>query len=375
MSDSRDDLSMSELTLPGEDASEEDIRQFVLRLREGAEVGREIAARRVRREQLGEVLGDWIDGIGDVLSQNLAAQAACAQAEGTIWEHAAADFPTEHQEVDHHAWRGTAGSLAEEELADWLNGGWPQSVLQPSHQQDRGPVLHLARRIVEAALDHMRGVAVLMSDRRVERPPLALARVILDGMAHACYLLETDITAEERLLRALNEVLARAGEDYNEAAREGNDEAAATAEQEIMAILDAVGDRRPSQWNKDRRRAPFIGEKRVSTAALTRLMLGGGSLWSQLSGVVHLKEDEGWRIMLGVRFHNPHLDSHLALHTFGAVLGVAQCLEVLASYTGWDLTQILDLKDTLFAAWADASGMRDELHRAEVLRSRAANLG
>jgi hypothetical protein len=359
---------MTELALPGEDASDEEVRQFVLRLREEGEIGRAVAARRIPRGQLGELLGQWADLIETVLSHNLVAQAVRAHEDGSVWEHAAADFPIEHQEVDPYAWRGAAGSPAENDLAAWLASGWPQQVLQPSHQQDRGPVLHLARRIVEAALDHLRGIAVLLAHPRIQRSPLALARVVVDGTAHACYLLESGITAEERLVRALNEVLARAGEDYKEAAREGNVDGERDAENEITAIFDAVGDRRRKQWKKkDHRRAPFIGESPVSTAALTRRLLDGGTLWSQLSGVVHLKEDEGWRIMLGVQFENPHRDSYLALHTSGALVGVARCLETLAPYTGWDLAQIDEVTSLLLSAWADGSGMRDELHRAKVL--------
>jgi hypothetical protein len=353
--------------------SDECVRRLVDEIHEGAEIGRAIAARRTPRATVADVLANWVDLFEGSLAVSLLTEAQRASDSGSVWQHAAEDFPTEHQEVDGYAWRGVADSIAERDLVVWLADGWPQGLLQPSHQQDRGPVLHSNRRIVEAALDHLRGIAVLLADDRITRPPLALSRVVLDAAAHAYYLLEPGVAPDDRLSRALNEVLGRLGEDYNAAKRAGDSVATADAEAEIAGIFTAVGTTRKCNWN--RRHPPFLGSAPVTAASMTRLLLEGASLWNELSAVVHLKEDEGWRMMLGLQagFEGVHRDSYIAFWTTGAVVGMARVAEALGSYAGWDLGAVLEANETLFQVFADAGGMLDEFHRADVLKHRRAH--
>lgn len=350
-----------------EEWSEERIRLFVEQLHEGAEVGKKLAAARTQRDQLGQMLMPWVDLLDATLGMATSQQAEVAQAKGIVWEHAGPEFPTEYQTVDERAWRGAPSSLAERDLMDWRAAGWPWSALQPSHQQDRGPVLHLGRRMVEASMDHLRGLAVLMQDERVTRSPLVLARVVLDGVAHVFQLIDLEITSEERLRRAFNEVLARAGDDYASAAREGDSDGMVDAEAEIEAMFTAAEGHWPCTWNKVRRRSPYLGEPPASTAKMIDLLLEGASLWGLLSGAVHNKEDEGWRIMLGAaRFDNPHRGSYVALHTLGAILGIVKLTEALETYTGWDLSPVRQNNQSLCELWADGGGMFDEMRRTII---------
>lgn len=351
--------------------SDEQAHEFVTRMLKGAEIGRAIAARRVPRAVLGDALDQWVDLLDDALRTALAYEAGRATEAGTVWEHVAADFPIEGHAVDLRAWRGAPDSPAEADLRVWREGGWTPGLLQPSHQQDRGPVLHLGRRVIEAAIDHLRGIAVLMRDRRTTRPPLALARVVLEATVHVHHLLEPGVEPAERLVRAFNEMLRRLGEDYNEAVRDEDGERTAALEADIQQILNAFPDL-AKNWKKKDLRIPFLGSKRVNTGALARAMLGG-ELWNQLSGIVHLKEDEGWRLMLGLGgdHDNPHVDMYVALPTAGALIGISSVVDRLGAYTGWDLSPAMQTHEVLLNLWADGSGMRDDEHRAAVLAARA----
>lgn len=353
-------------------SSEEGRHRFLADLAEGAEVGRAVAQSRTSVVTVGAVLEHWVDLLEATLDVCLMRASEVFAKAGRVWEHAESDFPVEHQTVDMRAWRGQPQSTAETELAAWLRVGWPNVVLQPSHQQDRGPAMHVGRLLTEAAVDHLRGLAIMLADGRVSRPPLALARVILDAAAHVHYLFDPGIDADERLVRALNELLARAGEDYNAAARADGGDAMAQHEQEVQQILDAVGDRLPHHWDKQRRRLPVIGEQPISTARMTNLLLEVGTSWYDLSGVVHNKEDGGWRIMLGhdTTIDNPHAGSYVSLHTFAAVIGMIRVIEAIEAYTSWDLGPVRAHDEDLMQVWPDASGMRDEQHRARIMAER-----
>jgi hypothetical protein len=366
---------MSDAAQPDIDLStDEGIRRFLVDLKEGAEIGKALANARTSIEVIGRFLASWVDSLEASLGVALATEAQAVAMAGRVWAHAEPDFPVEHQSVDHLAWRGGPDSPAETDLTKWLAEGWPQQLLQPSHQQDRGPVLHIGRRLTEAAADHTRGLAVMLADGRVWRPPLALARVVLDATAHIAYLFDPVIDADERIIRALNEVLARAGEDYNEAARADDSDGMATHEGEIKTIFAAVGSRQPQTWNPKGRQLPYLGEKRVRTAQMARALLEGGTSWYDLSDVVHNKEDAGWRMMLGLdaTIDNPHRGSALALHTFAAVIGMIRVVESIEAYTAWDLRAVREQDEDLMRFWADASGMFDEQHRTRIRAERAA---
>ena len=101
-------------------------------------------------------------------------------------------------------------------------------------------------------------------------------------------------------------------------------------------------------------------------------LLGGGSMWNDLSGVVHNKEDDGWRIMLGLTLgiENPHKGQYLALHSLGAVLGIVTLTEVIETYTEWDLSATREANDPLSTVWAAGAGMMDDKYRERAKQQR-----
>lgn len=346
--------------------TKEEMRQLLLDMREGSEVGQMVAAMRPRRDVLGRHLDLWLEVLAADLLQN-AAEAARSLAEAQDERRARDDLDDGEPDDDVQltAWRVADDTPAARDIAAWRAEGWPEEILQPYREQDEGPGLRFAHRIMDAAVDHLRGVAVLMGDDRLDRPPLALSRVVLDAAAHLHHVLEPGLDPEERMVRVLNESLARAGEDFRAAMREQDQERKDAAAEEITAILDAVGARRRTQWNRDRGSVPFIGEKPPYTSKMIDDLLGGGSMWNDLSGVVHNKEDDGWRIMLGLTLgiENPHKGQYLALHSLGAVLGIVTLTDVIEAYTDWDLSATRGTNEPLCTLWAAGAGMIDDAYR------------
>ncbi|MDO8731452.1 MAG: hypothetical protein Q7L55_02615 [Actinomycetota bacterium] len=292
------------------------------------------------------------------------------------WERTLDGLPPEEQPVEPSdaylgAWRSSRESQAARDIEDWRLSGWPPEVLQPQQQMDEGPVLFAIHRFFDAAIDHARALCLLLNDPGTSRAPLVLARVILDASAHAAYLLQTPVEPTERLIRTLNETLARAGEDFNAARRQADSGGMDKAELEISAIFSAVETRSQTKWKRDGRSLPVIGE-RVSTARMTTQLLKGSSNWNVLSGVVHSKEDEGLRLLLGHSpgLENPHRDSYIALHCFGAVIGVTTFAQQLNSYTGWNLKPAIDGTNFILSVWADGCGLNDAKHRAAEIAAR-----
>lgn len=344
--------------------------QLLEEIRIGAEVGRAIAERRTSLPTLSQGLKIWIDLLEHSISLATAqhAQQLIAVQIAELQAGTASSFVPPNL----HAWRCTPDSGAASDMRSWVEGGWPESILQPPHEDDQGPTMRLLHRIVDATIDNLRAVAELLADGTTTRAPLALARIVLDGTAHAAYVLDPAVDPEERLTRTLNELLSRAGEDYNAAVRASNSDAQGRSERAIREVFDAVGERRQANWNQKRQSMPFIGPSAVTTARMIRLLLEDASVWSELSGVVHNKESDGWRMMLGLvpGLENPHRESYIALYSFGAILGAVRVVDLIASYNEWDLSAARDMSPALCLIWADASGLRDDAHRSEVLAAR-----
>lgn len=369
----RDDGATGAAGEPQGEMTQEQVWQLLLDTREGSEVGQMVAAMRPQRDLLGHHLDLWLDLLMTELLQNTA-EAARPLVEAQD-ERRARETPDDGEpddDVELTAWRVADDTPAARDIAAWRAAGWPDDILQPYREQDQGPALRFAHRIMDAAVDHLRGVAVLMGDDRLDRPPLALSRVVLDAAAHLHHVLKPDLDPEERMVRVLNESLARAGEDFRAAMREPNQEGKAEAAEEITAIFDAVGTRRRTQWNRDRGSLPFIGEKPPYTSKMIDDLLGSGSMWNHLSGVVHNKEDDGWRIMLGLTLgiQNPHKGQYIALHSLGAVLGIVTLTDVIEAYTAWDLSTTRETNEPLSNLWAAGAGMMDDPYRESAKQQR-----
>lgn len=354
--------------------TQERIWQLLLDMREGSAVGQMVAAMRPPRDVLGHQLEMWLDLLTADLLHNTA-EAAIPLVEAQLERRARSevgDAGEPDDDVQLTAWRVAGDTPAARDLAAWRAQGWSENLLQPYREQDAGPVLRFAHRIMDAAVDQLRGVAVLLRDDRLDRPPLALSRVVLDAAAHLHHVLQPGLDPEDRIVRVLNESLARAGEDFRAARREQDQDRMDEAAEEITAIFDAVGTGRSTHWNRDRASLPFIGEKPPYTSKMIDEMLGGGSSWNDLSGVVHNKEDDGWRIMLGATLgiENPHKGQYIALHSFGAVLGIVTLTEVIEAYTGWDLSATRETNEPLCALWAAGAGMMDDAYSQRAKQQR-----
>lgn len=351
----------------------EGMLRALLSIEEGAEVGKAVAAMRPPRGALGKQLELWLDLLEVTLKVNTMSHAGplvIEQGARRAAPRAEVSDGKPDDDVEVTAWRVGFETAAARDVANWREGGWPDAILTPYRVQDEGPALRFGHRIMDAAIDHLRGLAILISDQRLSRPPLALSRVVLDAMAHLYQVLQPGIDADERMARVLNEALARAGEDFRAARRENRQERMDAAEAEISVIFDAVGTRWPHNWN--RRSLPYVGDGPPYTSKMIDELLGQGSTWYQLSDVVHNKEDDGWRIMLGLGLgaENPHRGSYIALHSFAAVLGIVRLTEVIESYTGWNLSAPHESGMPLCQMWAAAAGMSDDTYREHVIARR-----
>lgn len=353
--------------------TQEQIWQLLLDVREGSEVGQMVAAMRPQRDVLGHQLEVWLDSlVADLLQNTTQASHSLAEAQDARRAGDEPDHGQPDDDVQPTAWRAAEDAPAARDLTEWRAAGWPEDILQPYREQDEGPALRFAHRIMDAAVDHLRGVAVLMRDERLDRPPVALSRVVLDAAAHLHHVLKPGLDPEERIARVLNELLARAGEDFRAAMRRNNQEGMDEAAEEITAILDAVGTRRRTHWNRERGSLPFIGVQPPYTSKMIDELLGGGSMWNDLSAVVHNKEDDGWRIMLGLTLgiENPHKGQYIALHSLGAVLGIVTLTDVIEAYTDWDLSATRETNEGLSTLWAAGAGTMDDGYRERAKQQR-----
>ena len=228
--------------MPGEaqgEMTQEQIWQLLLDIREGSEIGQMVAAMRPQRDVLGRHLDLWLELLTADLLQNTA-EAARPLAEAQDERRARDDLDDGEPDDDVQlmAWRVAEDTPAARDIEAWRAPGWPENILQPYREQDEGPALRFAHRIMGAALDHLRGVAVLMGDDRLDRPPLALSRVVLDAAAHLHHVLKPGLDPEERIVRVLNESLARAGEDFRAAMREQDPERKDEAAEEMTSCQE-----------------------------------------------------------------------------------------------------------------------------------------
>ena len=357
----------------GGNLTDDQIVDLLHRIREGAEVGKLIAGMRPAPEAFANHLILWID----LLRANISVNTAVSAEPFAIAQDARRSADTTpntgepDDDVDAAAWRLVPGTPAEADLRQWRQDGWPEDLLQPYRDQDDGPALRFGHRILDAALDNLQGAALLIADASTTRPAVALSRVVLDAAAHLHHVLRPGLDAEERIVRLLNESLSRLGDDYQSARRDHDLKGMSDAETEIDAIFAAVGPRRTTHW-KDKRGNPYLGMRRPYTSAMIVDLIGQSDSWSQLSDVVHNKEGDGWRILLGqsLGIENPHMASQLAMQCFAAVLGIVKLTESICTYTGWDLAATVDENDALLQNWSAGVGMLDEVFRQQAEEQR-----
>lgn len=338
--------------------SEPWIQRFMDYNARGARWGREVARRRPTRAHLAGVLRVWTG----LLNVRL-------QAEANASTQGLADA-VPGREVDRTAWRPHSGARAEIERAVLVAEGWDESFLTPADEDDFDHVGLACRHIVEGLIDHLRALAVLLETDRVRRAALVLGRVLLDGAANANHLLDPNITASQRLIRCLNYELRRLGEDYEVAQAEEN----STLLEQIEARVAEI-DKQASAavkisvaWpGKTKGRGlPRLGprDKDIVVTALN----GSRSVLHTLSSAVHVQEDAGFRLGIGVGVikDDPHAASRIVLYLTYVIVAVVQLQERIALYFGWDLSPVAAATPNLLAIWTAGAGMSDTEIRAAI---------
>lgn len=328
-----------------------------------------VARRRPTLEQLGRLLDRHIDQVDQLLSVRRLEALAAMEDAGNSPEH-----------LDDAAWLPAERSPALVDLQQLTDSGWDSTLLRDDDHDDCDRVVRTARRLIESTVDHLRAIAVLCTDGRPVRSPLALARVASDAAAHVHHLLDPTANAQSRLLRALNEDLVVLSEAVRDSERAGDgrptdDELAIDA---LLAEVKRVAPTIHATWPaKDRPRGAKLGrvpfvDRFVGTAKMIddALDLTGGQVWAVMSKVVHNQESQIFRVMYSlelsknVRYRAKNISAQVLL----TLVVFDRALRRLGPYMGWDLTDLHD--NDLLTAWAIGAGLADGQIRAEVLRER-----
>ncbi len=283
----------------------DDVQELLRSLHAGVELERKVTELRPSRDTLGSHLQNYsrllqlaIDR--EVIDRSIAAAQASIGAD---------DF--DEREFDQFAWRPANGSPACAERETLSAAGVSLERQRRRWHQDYGRTVSVARRLIEAFIDNLRAIALLLQDGEITRGPIALSRVVLDAAAHACFLLAPDIAASERMRRTLNEELALLVADYKAALAEDDPQRHAEHEEEIAEIRQAAEscgfEEFASMPTHDRQRRLITSVKPSdNTPKMIDLALSNpGPFWHQLSAIVHSQEDMGIRLLLSLESSGP----------------------------------------------------------------------
>lgn len=333
-----------------------EIQRLLREIHEGAERGKAIAAMRPDGAALGDVLLDYIDVFEAWLDN-------CAYVEAD--DHGVLDD-------DHDpSWSGPPwipadGSPARREHEELVAAGWDPQWLQRDHDQDYGRVLYVVHRYVDAALDHLRGIGILLREAAVIRPPVALARSALEAGAHAHHLCRQDLSATERIAQVLNVEIGFLKEEVTAEQRAKDFDRCRELRSELDALI-ALGRTNGLPPSKEDR---SYFEPRLSARVLTDAVLQqeGGVTWHLLSQFIHPLDDDGWRLVLGpsARTERVQRDALVSQMALNGLLAVRQAREALGWYTGWDLNRLANAESGLLELWAHGAGMRNDVYEAAL---------
>ncbi len=325
--------------------------ELLERIRRGAEQGRRVAATRPNAVQMA-------DGLS----------AFCGLWDATVAVRLLERFPTRPETLDDidMLWHPRDGSPAQADQL-WvtsLPGPWPRNPARLS--------LNLLQRLATAAIDHLRGLAVLMREEELVRAPVATARSALEACATASFLMDTSVSQRERLRRAINVLLIELEESRREAVLQEDGEGAAEQVEEITRILaaaEACG--MSSKWNRNRRRSfPHLPEADSTQRMIEALLLEGlgASVWRNMSAIAHNREShtlllfdpQGVHLSVEMRTHD------VALNSISAVVAGTEFVSRVAGYVGWDLSEVIDFHPTLLNVWSLGAGLGDEMIREHL---------
>lgn len=271
----------------------------------------------------------------------------------------------EAKEFDFHP---TAGSPADADLR------WGAS-LSAFEENPIRITLDLIQRLAASTADHLEGLAHLTSATTLVRAPISLARSALEAAATAAYLVDLDVTREDRLRRALNLRLAELGEArYEHADDDGDDDEVAWHEKEIAEIAVGVAGLNMKVKNAAcrSRGLPSIHPK-DSTQTMIQAILEkdvGSTVWRSMSAVAHSREAMMLIIIdaLDARSGNEQWRARdLASNCMPALMAVDHLMPRLGAYLGWDMNDAWDDEDQiLLNVWHAGSGGHDEAIRRKL---------
>lgn len=344
-----------------EDMPPLDIPTLLASTHRGSAMAREIAGRRPARANVGRQLALVVD--------LLEAAIGIGRTEGTGDD--IAHRPADDEELENryywNPWMPKSGSPCRVEIAELQGAGWEDDIVHHEPEEDFGRPLLLSRRLMEAALDHVRGIAVLFQAEGVTRSPIAVARVALEGAVRTWYLLDPAIDARQRHWRAINAELDALTEEVSAARREHDDECMRESGREISTLLARCVQLGATRDSKNGQRLePY---KRASAIVDLLMEQTDGSTYHGLSRIVHSQEDEGFRLMFGLNEPaeaHPQRDRMMALNTLPAIISLLEATKRVAWYTGWDLSAVDEVEADVLAMWAAASGLYDEAFEAAI---------
>ncbi len=329
------------------------VRQILIDLKVGSYIGTELAKRRPGRHPVGGSLVSMIDTAENTILAELARSAG----------------NQDQQHLDRWTLPTDSPALADE--ASLADSPWSGiATVMRSSDNDPGRILLMVRYLTNAVLDNIRSLGILMQDPRSVRAPFALGRIAIDAEAQLLHIIESGITAEERIVRCLNMQLFMLGKDIKADLEAGDtvraDEHYAAAKAIMDGAINAgavlVGADKPGK-----RSVRTIGTPASSSDLLSALH--GDFEHAQtshlLSTVIHSQDDSEFRLMAGLDgFENPHADQMMVIFLSPVILGYERCFEALAAYANLDLDAVTDAFTELASLWVVAAGEND----AEITR-------
>jgi len=346
-----------------EDESTLDIPALIASIQRGAHIGQIVASLRPSWQQLGEQLINLVTLHEHAIKVGKL-RAKIADMEALVAAHPnEEDLPDLDERYGWEPWLVDQQSQARAEYEALIAAGWPQEFLQPPHDRNFGRTLLLVRRLIEAALDHLHSIGILMQAERAGRAPIALSRVALEAAARAWYLLDPAIGPQERIVRTLNAELDALDEKVKAARRSGEHERMRQAGTEMKDLLrEAV--------KQGAKRSRIHGQRldryeRASANIDELLQQNDGSIYHILSTMVHSHEDEGFRLLLGLAHDegNPHQGQQIALYVLPAILALVEACKRLDTYTGWDISDHDSTNELVLGFSAHGAGFADDHYR------------
>lgn len=261
-------------------------------------------------------------------------------------------------------WHPTPTSMAGSDLR------WGDEI---APEFDGNPVrenLDLLQRLVGASIDHLQGVGHLLAYSETVRAPIAAARSALEALATAAFLMNEDVTREERLRRCLNLRLTELSEKRLDGTDDSDDEPDIwqTEIDEIFRGAAACGFSGKNQRPRVYRRA-YLEPKPESTQRMIAALLEedvGSSFWRSMSAVAHSRAASTLLLVDALDTHDGNAQRRsrdVAFNSIMAVLASLQLVPRMQAYLGWDLSDVVGEDDITLRIWSIGAGLQDAVIR------------